>query len=85
MLLCGFRRSLCNAAFRPSRSTQNDLSRFLRTLLSAVVAPGSGLAMLRGVIPPVAPEALWRVPEERSPGQHSTQRDSEVVLLFLPS
>ena len=39
------------------------LSRFLRTLLSTVVAPGSGLAVLRGVVPPVAPEALWRDPE----------------------
>ena len=46
------------------------LTRFLRTLISTVIAPGSGPAVLRGVVPPVAPEALWRVPH----GQHSTHR-----------
>ena len=59
------------------------LTRFLRTLLSTVVAPGSGPAVLRGVVPPVAPEALWRVPDKGSHGQHSTQRDPEGVLRFL--
>jgi hypothetical protein len=82
LLPCGFRRSLCNPAVG-ILAAHKMLSRFLRTLLSRVVAPGCDLAVLRGIIPPVAPKALWRVPDEKSHGQHYAQRDPEGVFRFI--
>ena len=45
-----------------------------------VAAPCSGLAVLRGVVPPVASETLWWAPGEWSDGKHPTRGYPDGVL-----